>query len=410
MTKVCSKAVRFAVLLVGTTVIFGCDLLWYDIDKVLDKSLMDKKEEQEQAKPTSQPALFYMDADFQPTDKDDGITALAFVDAAVQGPLFISRDNKDEEIVYFTRILESGETGVLSFVFPKGGGRTSFPESMVLKIGDGASEIFKIGPYDQSEESFSIYIPGSSAVFRSHALSKTAFDMYKEDPTLTPSQNIRLRNLLVASLVISSMDDMRPSGVLLRDKLGNTHRIINLMVHGGALILVGAASALFPPVATHIPSIAMTLTGTYMFIDGIIGLMEQEREEAKQPTSPQEPPSPPQGGSVVAGGNSPDTADREPDRGGGSSGGNQSSGGNNSTGSSTDNSNTGSSNTGDNNTNTGGSSGGNSPDPAPAPEPDRGGGSGGSKEPDGGSDKGGNTHQPGGTPQIITEMRSSPRT
>ena len=141
---------------------------------------------------------FYVDSDGNFIETDSGRT------------VFVA-DDKPEAIIYSDNIESSGYDRVgltvedkrLIVFFEKD---QNFPNRIVLSDSEESyNGIFTL--YDLETQTYGLTLEqsGEEETLSNIALSKDIFTQYKDDPDLTPSQNLRMRNVYIAMHIYTSI-------------------------------------------------------------------------------------------------------------------------------------------------------------------------------------------------------------
>jgi len=145
------------------------------------------------------PVGFYVDSSGNFTEKDSGRTVLIA--------------DKKANVVFYSDNLTSSTQSVgfafddktIVFLFEK---NQNFPAKIVLS---DSEDSFKgtFTSYDSVTQSFGLTIAQGSdkETLSDVPLSKDIFTQYKDDPKLTPSQNLRIRNLYISTCIYKSLVD-----------------------------------------------------------------------------------------------------------------------------------------------------------------------------------------------------------
>ena len=154
------------------------------------------------------PIGFYVDSDGKFTETDSGITVLVADDKAEV--VFYSDDIENDQRVGLTF-----EDKVIIFFFEKD---RDFPSRIVLSDSENSyNGIFT--PYDTETQTYSLTLEqgGEKRLLSNIALSNDIFTQYKNDPKLDESQNLRMRNLYIATCIYKSLDDFIAPDVTIQD-------------------------------------------------------------------------------------------------------------------------------------------------------------------------------------------------
>ena len=151
----------------------------------------------------------YVDSNGNFTETDSGRTVLVTDDKA--------------EVVFYSDNIESGDDDHVGltfegkniiFLFEKD---RNFPSRIVLSDSEESyNGIFT--PYDPVTQTYGLTIEQGrdKETLSNIALSKDIFTQYKDDTELTPSQNLRMRNLYIAACIYKSLDEFITSGDILQ--------------------------------------------------------------------------------------------------------------------------------------------------------------------------------------------------
>jgi len=145
------------------------------------------------------PRYFYVDSSGNFTGTDSGRTVLFADDQAYV--TFYSDDIEHDA----NRVGYAFEDKIIIFFFEE---NRNFPSSMVLSDSNGLYNGY-FTPYDSVTQTYSLVIKqdGEQDILSNISLNKDIFTQYKDGPDLTPSQNLRLRNLFVSMCIYKSLDD-----------------------------------------------------------------------------------------------------------------------------------------------------------------------------------------------------------
>jgi len=164
------------------------------------------------------PMAFYVDSDGNLTETDSGRT------------VFVADDKA--EVVSYSDNIESGDDDdhvglifdnkAIIFFFEKD---RNFPNRIVLSNSEKSYNGI-LTPYDTETQTYGLTLVygDEKGTLSNIALSKDIFTQYKDDTELTPSQNLRMRNLYIATCIYKSLDDFIASGGTLRAASGGIPR------------------------------------------------------------------------------------------------------------------------------------------------------------------------------------------
>jgi uncharacterized protein YjdB len=142
------------------------------------------------------PLYFYVDSNGNFTEMDSGRTVLVADDKAYVK--FYSNDTESGA----DRVGFTFEDNNIIFFFDN----DNFPTSMVLTDSEGTNNGY-FTSYDPITQTFELTVgQGNDTELLSNiTLSKDIFTQYKDDPGLTPSQNMRMRNMYIAMCIYTSI-------------------------------------------------------------------------------------------------------------------------------------------------------------------------------------------------------------
>jgi len=143
---------------------------------------------------------FYVDSGGNFTETDLGRTAFVVDDKA--------------DVVFYSDNIESSDYDHVGLTFEDKSivvffeKDQNFPNRIVLSDSEGSyNGIFT--PYDSETQTYSLTLDygDEKETFSNIALSKDIFTQYKENPELTPSQNLRIRNLYITACIYKSLNE-----------------------------------------------------------------------------------------------------------------------------------------------------------------------------------------------------------
>jgi len=187
------------------------------------------------------PMYFYVDSSGNFTETDSGSTVVVA--------------DKKAQVVFYSDNLASNaqrvglafEDKTIIFLFEK---NQNFPTGMLLS---DSEESYKgtFTSYDSAAQTYGLTLEqgGEKETLSNVALSKDVFTQYKDDKELTSSQNLRMRNLYIATCIYKSLNDHISSDGSLQargivnffKKVGKffTSPVVKIVFGVGAIVLGG---------------------------------------------------------------------------------------------------------------------------------------------------------------------------
>jgi len=217
---------------------------------------------------------FYVDSGGKFTETDSGRTA------------FVA-DDKPDVVIYSDNIESSDydcvgltvEDKRLIVFFEKD---QNFPNRIVLSDSEGSyNGIFTL--YDPVTQTYGLTLEqgGEEETLSNIALSKDIFTQYKDDPELTPSQNLRMRNVYVAMHIYTSLNDFFSS-----DDIPLARGIDPILK--GVFNIIGAAAAVGGTIIAFVApplGAVIAIAGILVpFIVDMIDAAEEVKEDRKKVT------------------------------------------------------------------------------------------------------------------------------
>jgi uncharacterized protein YjdB len=143
---------------------------------------------------------FYVDCNGDYIETDIGRTVV-ITGRNIQDLIFYSDDASTYQRVAFT-----SEDMTIIFFFEE---NHNFPFSMIIPDSERSYNGF-FSPYNSVTQTFCLILEqdGYMELLPNNYLSKDIFVQYNDDPELTPSQNLRMRNLYIAMNIYMSLDNL----------------------------------------------------------------------------------------------------------------------------------------------------------------------------------------------------------
>jgi len=224
------------------------------------------------------PISFYIDSDGNYSETDSGRIVL-IVDENLEVVFYSDDIASNEQQVGF-----AFEDKKIIFFFEE---NLNFPTKMILSdSSESINGFFTL--YDPISQNYSLVVEqdGNQEIWSDIYISNDIFTQYIDDPELTQSQNLRLRNLYIASYIYTSIDEYIDSDVTLNTRsfwknLKNSVKNIFMPVIttavGVVTIVAGVAAFTIPvvgPAVGTLKIIAGVLTTTRGIIETIDGVNE----------------------------------------------------------------------------------------------------------------------------------------
>lgn len=219
---------------------------------------------------------FYIDNNNQPSTVDRGITGLTVVGSSSNDyPLIISEDTEDGLIVRFISLNRArfSFSVSISMYFGNNRDRLSFPDLITLEV-DGGIENFKVNPYNSNTQTFEIIDEYGGVI--PFTLNKNVLTAYQDDPSLTSSQNLRMKNMITAIAVASVIEIAQEQNYNANMTGYNGYSVVltgggyygdyteNMLDYGGYRVLTGGGAA--KTVGTVFKALAVVAVAAFVFL------------------------------------------------------------------------------------------------------------------------------------------------
>ncbi|MDR3303654.1 MAG: hypothetical protein LBS86_04515 [Treponema sp.] len=218
-------------------------------------------------------SFFYLNRNAVPTSVDTGRTGFIIRNMEeTRGLVIVSEYTGVKPI---TRVFGIAGIDRIDFEYPVAGS-LQFPERIVI-VREGVTDIVaELSPYDDARETFSVELHDAefAETYDDLVLNKSVFTAYPGDHTLNASQNLRVRNIITAVALWTSLaiqtDALSAAQGVERNENG-----AYIVVAGGAkqvfqtiatvfavvaVIAVAAVVIMCPPIALVVPSIISNVT------------------------------------------------------------------------------------------------------------------------------------------------------
>jgi len=225
-------------------------------------------------------AVCFLDENNEISTKDIGKTMLTAhdYDNNTKYPLVTSEENDSGYIVRFMSLNhdEFDYSVSVSMNFGTLNNPLVFPNSIIREV-DGNTQEYKVSPYDPNTETFKLLIKYDDMeddLTATFPLNANIFTTYKDDPSLSASQNIRSRNMTVA-LGIAAVIELKQTeqlvsyyesrnleyGYSIYLAGGGLDKAVSTLFKAIAVVAVVALVILAPPTALTIGGLALPLSG-----------------------------------------------------------------------------------------------------------------------------------------------------
>jgi len=220
------------------------------------------------------PTGYYVDSKGSVTETDSGRTVV-MADKNAKVVLYSDNTASSAQRIGFTF-----DDKIIIFVFEKS---QNFPRKIILS---DSEETYNgvITPYDSNTQTYSLTLDQGSnkETMANIALNKDIFTQYKDNPELTASQNLRMRNLHIAMCIYKSMDDFITLGKTKQargtwDFIGKVAQKffpgpVTKIVVGTIAFVSGATSLMSANPVSMVSGISALTDAAKMLVDGITEL------------------------------------------------------------------------------------------------------------------------------------------
>ncbi|MDR2468137.1 MAG: hypothetical protein LBD22_04160, partial [Spirochaetaceae bacterium] len=163
--------------------------------------------------PTVTPLVFFLDDEYKPAAEDTGRTGITTVgDMPLNRVVVSSEDLEAEPVVHlFGRSVPDGVTTYTTATMFFAGKESVFPyKCRVVQRQEQRTEEYTasaaFSAYDDATETFSVDYENGSRVFNNLVLNKEVFGAYQFSNKVSESENIRMRNAVVAMALWTALE------------------------------------------------------------------------------------------------------------------------------------------------------------------------------------------------------------